>query len=336
MIGHNKTTIFVLLALIVLSCLGCTYDKSLKTERAGFYYNRGISYFNEGSYDYAIRDFTRAIKLDPIYADVYNLRGDAYLEIGQYDKAISDFTRAIEIDQNSAMFYVNRGVAYGKKDQYNKALSDFTLAIKIDPKNAVVYRYRGDAYSDKCQYDKAISDYSKAIELNPKDAIAYLGRGYANKKRDRFNEAISDFTKAIEIKPGYCKAYINRGSVYDQTGQYGKAISDFTKAIEVNLPGYAGAYNRLAWLYATTKDASYRNGSRAVELARKALIIERTWVTLDTLAAAFAENRDFSNAVKTEKEAVSLCADPTQKKELEKLIYAYQAKKTYVQYKYGQ
>lgn len=32
MIGHNKLNIIVLLAIIVLSYLGCTYDKSLKTE----------------------------------------------------------------------------------------------------------------------------------------------------------------------------------------------------------------------------------------------------------------------------------------------------------------
>lgn len=224
---------------------------------------------------------------------------------------------------------------YANKDQFNKALSDITLAIKIDPKNAAAYRYRGDVYSDKYQYENAISDYSKAIKLNPKDSIAYLGRGYANKKRDRFDESISDFTKAIDLKHGYFKAYINRGYVYDQTGQYDEAVSDFTMAIEVNLPGHADAYNSLAWFYATNQDASYRNGSKAVELARKALKIERTSATLDNLAAAFAENRDFLNAVKTEKEAFKLCIDPSKKKELEKLIHAYQAKKTYVQYKYG-
>jgi serine/threonine-protein kinase len=138
---------------------------------------------------------------------------------------------------------------------------------------------------------------------------------------------------AIEINPRFVEPYYSRGYAYFDKGQYDKAISDFTKVIEIN-PRHAGAYNNIGWIYATANDPSYRNGAKAIEYAKKAVALEKTsgW---DTLAAAYAENGDFSNAVTAEKEAVRLCTDSNKKKEFQELVEAYQSKKTYVQFKYG-
>ena len=38
----------------------------------------GISYNNKGEYDLAIRDYTKAIELDPKFAYAYNNRGNSY------------------------------------------------------------------------------------------------------------------------------------------------------------------------------------------------------------------------------------------------------------------
>ena len=67
----------------------------------------------------------------------------------QYDKAISDYTKAIEINPRFAEAYYNRGLAYGKKGQYDKAISDYTKAIEINPRFAEAYNNRGDAYGRK-------------------------------------------------------------------------------------------------------------------------------------------------------------------------------------------
>jgi len=68
------------------------------------------------------------------------------------------------------------------------------------------------------------------------------------------------------------------------------------------------AHNNLAWLLATCPDASLRDGSRAVELARKAeqLAGSSHPEVLDTLAAAYAEAGQFSEAIETAKKALQL------------------------------
>jgi len=70
------------------------------------------------------------------------------------------------------------------------------------------------------------------------------------------------------------------------------------------------AHNNLAWLLATCPDASLRDGSRAVELARKAeqLAGSSHPEIFDTLAAAYAEAGQFSEAMETAKKALQLAS----------------------------
>ena len=53
-----------------------------------------------GDFSDAIEDYTKAIELDPDYADAYNNRGYAYYLLEQYGKALNDYDKAIELDPN--------------------------------------------------------------------------------------------------------------------------------------------------------------------------------------------------------------------------------------------
>ena len=65
-----------------------------------------------------LKDFSRAIELNPNFAEPYN-NGNVYgIEVimvkkGDYDLAIEDYNRAIGLNPNLANVYCNRGVAYG-------------------------------------------------------------------------------------------------------------------------------------------------------------------------------------------------------------------------------
>ena len=72
----------------------------------------------QGCYDEAIEEYTKAIELNPNYVEAYNNRACAYKKKGQYDLAIDECNKAIDLDPNLAGAYVNRAYAYNEKRQY--------------------------------------------------------------------------------------------------------------------------------------------------------------------------------------------------------------------------
>ena len=70
--------------------------------------------------------------------------------------------------------------------------------------------------------------------------------------------------------------------------------------------GNVDALNYLAWHFATCKDAKQHNGRRAVDLALKLTKLKPEKYELGTLAAAYARNGQFKEAVSTQVRALSL------------------------------
>jgi eukaryotic-like serine/threonine-protein kinase len=95
--------------------------------------------------------------------------------------------------------------------------------------------------------------------------------------------------------------------------------------------GDAGAWNSLAWLLATDPDPEMRDGPSAVGLAERAVALtERKQAhILDTLAAAYAEAGQYTNAVKVQKEAIALLQNGEQKKDYASRLRLYESGSPY-------
>ena len=104
------------------------------------------------------------------------------------------FTKAIEIDPNYADAYYNRGIVYGKQGNLTQSASDFAKALIINPNYAGTYYNSGIVYAKQGNFTQAISDYSKAIEINPNFGNAYFNRGLAYAKQSDFAQAFSIYT----------------------------------------------------------------------------------------------------------------------------------------------
>lgn len=143
------------------------------------YFNQA---FNETDLDKKIELYTKAIELNPNYAEAYNNRGSAYDDKEDFDKAIEDYTKAIELDPNLAEAYYNRGNAYAHKGDFDKAIEDYTKAIELNPNHATAYYNRAFCYiklaekeTDKAKakeyYQKAWDDCDTGLSLNPDEEV---------------------------------------------------------------------------------------------------------------------------------------------------------------------
>jgi tetratricopeptide (TPR) repeat protein len=156
--------------------------------------------------------------------------------------------------------------------QRDNAIADFSRAIELDPKNVNALISRGRAYSELDQLAKAVVDFSSAIQLAPEFPFAWYNRGNAYLRFGEWDKAVADYSRAIELAPNYAFAWYTRGLAYSKSGQWDKAVADFSRAIEL-APKDARNHNALAWLLATCPDEKRRDPDRAVELAKKAVLL---------------------------------------------------------------
>lgn len=155
------------------------------------------------------------------------------------------------------------------------------------------------------QYAKAIEVFSELIDMIPGDVEAYNYRGVARTYQKDYDGAISDYTTALKLKPEYAEALHNRGFAWAKKGHLDSALADFSRAIELD-PHFLDAYNSKAWILATSADQRFRDGKEAVRLAQKAVAIAETIDSLDTMAAAYAANGQFDQAIASQKKAIEL------------------------------
>jgi len=183
--------------------------------------------------------------------------------------------------------------------------------------------------------DDAIKHYRTALKIKPDYLEAYYNLGNALARKGEAEDAIDNYHKALQLNPDFFKSYYNIARILYNQGKISEAIHNYQKALNINKETPQTLYN-LAWIYATCEIERYRNGKKAVQLAEKlcGLTDYQQPLALDALAAAYAENEKFDEAVVTVQKALNLVSRFGPKElavGLQKRLKLYQAGRPYRQ-----
>jgi Zn-dependent protease with chaperone function len=102
--------------------------------------------------------------------------------------------------------------------------------------------------------------------------------------------------RQIDERPDSADLRYALGNLYYGIGDWARARNAYESVLVLN-PQNVEAVNNLAWLYATCEDASLRNPTRALRLARQAAALEPSAHVLDTLAESLYRNGKAEEAV---------------------------------------
>jgi tetratricopeptide (TPR) repeat protein len=235
--------------------------------------NLGIVLFEEGRLDEAIAHYRTTLQMQPDFWDSdYNL-ASALLGKGQVDEAI---------------LYCDKAVA----NEPNDPDARVTLA---------------NALLQKGRIDDAIVHYQKAVAIRPDYFLARYGLGHAFLEKGELDPAIEHCRAALLIRPDNPDCHTTLAIALDEKGHSAEAIQHYERALWIS-PQSVSALNNLAWLLATCSNASFRNGARAIQLARQADQISggSNALVLRTLAAAYAEAGQFGEAIESGRAAVRI------------------------------
>jgi len=224
-----------------------------------------------------------------------------------YKSATTIWEDCVQKFPQNARAHDNLGVALADLGELDAAIDHYRKALEIRPNLANAHFNFGVALANRGQTIEAIDHYRQALKIKPDYAEAHVNLGVALTDRGQINEAISHYRQALEIKPDSASAHYNFAATLDNSGLVVEAISHYRQALEIK-PDYTDVLNNLAWILASSSDATLRNGVNAVEFAERAVKLSNSQSPefLDTLAAAYAEAGRFPQAQQTARRALDL------------------------------
>jgi Flp pilus assembly protein TadD len=211
----------------------------------------------------------------------------------------------------AALLAILASLTWMQSHMYRDAETLYRAVITRNPNSWEAHINIGGELLRRAQLDEADVHFRKVLELNPDYAPAakraYVGLGETALKRGQLDEAISYLQKALQIDPKSAPAHNALGSALHRKGRLREAVAEYRQSLRL-APQSVAIKNSLAWMLATCSDESLRDGPQALALAEQAdqLSGGASPKVLRSLAAAYAENGQFSNASETARRALRL------------------------------
>src|SRR5213082_59143 len=183
----------------------------------------------------------------------------------------------------------------------------FTHALAVTSNNDVAENNLGIVFLQKGNLDEAISLLQAAVDLRPENSPAHENLAKALLQKGQVTDALVHYRRLLELQPDNIEVHNIVGTVLIQQGQAREAVEEWQKVLAIQ-PDNGNAMSNLAWVFATSPDDSLRDGAKAVQLAEQAMRISggRIPIIFRTLAAAYAENGRFSEAIQTAQQGIKL------------------------------
>jgi tetratricopeptide (TPR) repeat protein len=240
----------------------------------------------------------------------------AWKQTGYWKNSEALWTHTLAVTSNNSVAHNNLGLLRMQEGRADDAIAHYQEALRIrseraetrnSPANALIYNNLGNAMLTKGLPDQAIAYYNRALAIRPDYGDGHYNLGCALLKKGEADEAIAQWQKALVIQPQDGEIYTSLGNAFLSKGLMREAIAHYQRAVEV-APEDAGAWNNMAWVLATSSDASIRDGAKAIDLARRAVQLSGGTdpMFLRTLAASYAESKQFSEAISVAERAIEI------------------------------
>lgn len=130
----------------------------------------GDEKYNNGDYQGAIIDYTKAIEINPLSEIAYAYRGHAKYFLDKYKEALIDLDKAVGLNSDYGFAFFMRGVVKLSLNDYQGALADLDQAIVLDPMDEINYSMRAVVKEGMDDLQGACSDWRKAADLGDDDS----------------------------------------------------------------------------------------------------------------------------------------------------------------------
>jgi tetratricopeptide (TPR) repeat protein len=152
-----------------------------------------------------IETLTSLIQQEPAQSQLYVSRGEAYRLHGSRNSAIKDFSKALDIDPGNVAAATGLSRTYLDQGDSRQAMVHLERALAREPGNVRALTMRAQVYANTGRPLKAAADYTRAIEQSQKqgkplpDYYLQRARAYAAGGDQYIDMALQGLDESINV-----------------------------------------------------------------------------------------------------------------------------------------
>jgi adenylate cyclase len=164
-----------------------------------------------------LKEFDRALQLNPNLAFAYELQAWTLNGLGRFDEAIAKVRKAVELDPLNPFFQMSLSFYQYWARQYDDAIAQARKTLEMDPNSAISHVLLGLSFLKKSDTAGAIAELQKAKAPNPGAWYqGYLGYAYAisgdRAKAEQALRELEDLAKPQYVSPtAFATIYLGLG-----------------------------------------------------------------------------------------------------------------------------
>jgi serine/threonine protein kinase/Flp pilus assembly protein TadD len=237
----------------------------------------------------AVRYYSVALAIRPQNVPTHMFLANALVEQGKRDEAAAVCRRGIELDPNGELAVnlisglANISRRLGKLED---ATAGYRRALDLGPDPDLtrkLYAGLGDVLRRAGKLDEAIVEFQTRLRRHQNDTELHFQLAHSLMWKNQVDAGIAEFREVIRLNKSHAPAHNDLGYALMFKGQIDEAVREFETTISVQKDSHL-AYENLAWVLTTAAEPKLRKPVRAVELAKKALMLApkeaRDWCTL--------------------------------------------------------
>ncbi len=295
--------LFLFLSSIFLNL--CFASKDKRTSEGLTHYLMGSFYERQDNLDEAIREYKKAIELDPNSAWPHLRMGTAYIRKYEFDKAIVELKQAKRIDDANLEAGLLLALLYASQNEADRASVEYEEVLKKssvkDPQNVNILKSLGIIYTQRKDLDQAVKVYSLILEINKDDNESLFMLGTIYEEKGKREEAVEKFKQALIINPDYSDALNSLAYIYAEESKNLAEAEKFVKKALEKEPNNPAYLDTLGWIY--FKQNLYPEAIKELELASYSL---KDPIIFDHLGEAYFKNGDSYKADRAWKKSLEL------------------------------
>jgi tetratricopeptide (TPR) repeat protein len=220
---------------------------------------RGLAKLSRGDRHGALKDFDRALALQPWYHRAYAWRGALLIGMGRAKEAAADLDRSVAIDDGYPFAYHQRSLARRATGDFLGGAEDLERAFEGD--HRYDWTFTSGREPRKEDDRKALAELNAAVRRHPRSAALRAWRGVLLLKNSRTAaHALLELERAVVLDPGSALAQGLLGKALLSLGEAARAARHLLRARELR----PGVETYALWL----AEAEHASGEKAKAMAR--------------------------------------------------------------------